>query len=70
MFHGGWGDGRGVDGRGVDVRGGEGTRGDDKTGSLIQQKYFCRTCISMGDLGVQVSVRPFVRPSTVTLGVL
>ena len=36
--------------------------------------YFCRTCFSMGDLGVQVSVRssfrPFVRPSTFTLGVL
>ena len=24
---------------------------------------FCRTCFSMGDLGVQVSVRPFVHPS-------
>ena len=24
---------------------------------------FCRTCFSMGDLGVQVSVRLFVRPS-------
>ena len=40
--------------------------------------HFCRTCFSMGDLGVQISVRlsvrssvrPFVRPSTFTLGVL
>ena len=24
---------------------------------------FCRTCFSMGDLGVQVSVRPSIRPS-------
>ena len=35
---------------------------------------FCRTCFSMGDLGVQVSVRssvgPFVHPSTFALGVL
>ena len=31
---------------------------------------FCRTCFSMGDLGVQVSVRPFVHPSIFTLGVL
>ena len=34
---------------------------------------FCRTCFSMGDLGLQVSVRSsvrsFVRPSTFTLGV-
>ena len=40
--------------------------------------FYCRTCFSMGDLGVQVSVRssarssvrPFVHPSTFTLGVL
>ena len=36
--------------------------------------YFCCTCFSMGDLGVQVSVRlfihPSVRPSTFTMGVL
>ena len=31
---------------------------------------FCRTCFSMGDLGVQVSVRLFIRPSTFTMGVL
>ena len=35
---------------------------------------FCSTCFSMGDLGVQVSVRssvrPSVHPSTFTLGVL
>ena len=29
-----------------------------------------RTCFSMGDFGVQVSVRSFVRPSTFTMGVL
>ena len=31
--------------------------------SATQKGYFCRTCFSMGDLGVQVSVRLFVRPS-------
>ena len=33
-------------------------------------RCFCRTCFSMGDLGVQVSIRQFVFPSTFTLGVL
>ena len=31
---------------------------------------FCRTCFSMGDLGVQISVRLSVRSSTFTMGVL
>ena len=32
---------------------------------------FCRTCFNIGDLGMQVSVRSFIRPSsTFTLGVL
>ena len=31
---------------------------------------YCRTCFSMGDLGEQVSIRLFVRPSTFTMGVL
>ena len=37
--------------------------------------FFCGTCFSLGDLGVQVSVvrpsvRPFVHPSTFIKGVL
>ena len=39
-----------------------------------EHTHFCRICFSMGDLGVQVSVRssarPLVHPSTFTLGVL
>ena len=31
---------------------------------------FCHTYFSMGELGMQVSVRPFVHPSTFILGVL
>ena len=30
------------------------------------QYHFCRTCFSMGDLGVQVSVHPSVCPSVPT----
>ena len=32
--------------------------------------YYCRTCVSIGDLGMQGSVHSFFRPSTVTLGTL
>ena len=34
------------------------------------KSHFCRTCFSMGDLGVQVSIRSSFHPSIFTLGVL
>ena len=31
--------------------------------SIVNRHTFCRTCFSMGDLGVQVSIRLSIRPS-------